>query len=109
MQDWEWEVADASRFAEFLTLYRDGELSDGERFSLMEILVLCAEDLEGHTPAKPAWSQIEPLLLQRLELHLSTVVYWACSAEVDPEAQFLVSPCMRALLGSKGNKQHELC
>lgn len=109
MQDWEWEVADASRFADFLDLYRTGELSDDERFSLMEILVQCAEDLEGNSPAKPAWSQIEPLLLQRLELHLSTVVYWACPAEVDPEAQFFVSPYMRALLRSKGNKQHERC
>jgi hypothetical protein len=109
MQDWEWEVADASRFAEFLNLYRAAELSDDERFSLMEMLVQCVEDLEEHSLGMSAWSQIEPLLLQKLELHHSTVVYWACSAEVDPEAQFLVSPYMRAVLGSMGNKQHELC
>jgi hypothetical protein len=36
MQDWEWEVADPARLSEFLGAYSCGQLTDDERFSLME-------------------------------------------------------------------------
>ena len=42
-QDWEWEIADPARFPEWLAVYRDVDLSDNERLSLMEMLVQCVE------------------------------------------------------------------
>jgi hypothetical protein len=100
MQDWEWEVADASRFPELVQLYRSADLSDDERYSLMEMLVQCVEDMADQSVAATAWSQIEPLLLLRPGLHRSTVIYWSCLGEAEPEAQYSVSRHMRALLPS---------
>lgn len=105
MQDWEWEVADANRLPELVKLYISSDLSDDERFSLMEMLIQCVEDMAGQSVAASAWSEIESLLLLKPKLHHSTVAYWACLGEVDPEAQFSVSPHMRALLTSISNER----
>jgi len=99
MQDWEWEVADASRFHEFLDAYGETDLTDAERFSLMEVLVQCVDDV-GNTPKFRAyWNALTPILQARLDLHRSTVEYWACLDEEDPSARFAVSTPMRDLLG----------
>jgi len=95
MQDWEWEVADAERFGEFVDAYRLAELTDDERFSLVELLVQCAEDLKLPSNYEAAWSAIEPLLLSSPNLHRSTVAYWARLNEVEPQALFQVSENMR--------------
>jgi hypothetical protein len=46
MQDWEWEVADSERINEFPSAYESGELSDDERFTLMETILQSFEDLQ---------------------------------------------------------------
>lgn len=97
MQDWEWEVADAKRFDEFIGVYRSAGLNDDERFSLMEMLIQCIEDMELQSNYVAAWSNIEPLLLSRPDLHRSTVAYWACLHEVESLARFRVSEKMRQL------------
>ncbi|WP_093195206.1 hypothetical protein [Variovorax sp. YR750] len=94
MQDWEWEVADAARFDELISVYCSANLNDDERFSLMEMLIQCAEDMELQSNYTAAWSTIEPLLLSRPDLHRSTVAYWACLRGTEPEAQFRVSKNM---------------
>lgn len=97
MQDWEWEVADVERFDEFIGVYRLASLSDDERFSLMEMLIQCTEDMTLQSNYAAAWSTIEPLLLSRPDLHRSTVAYWACLHEAEPVARFRVSGNMRQL------------
>lgn len=97
MQDWEWEVADATRFDEFIGVYRSASLNDDERSSLMEVLIQCTEDMELQSNHVAAWSTIEPLLLARPDLHRSTVAYWACLHEAEPAARFRVSANMRQL------------
>jgi hypothetical protein len=98
MQDWEWEVADAARFEEFLGVYQDTDLGDDERFSLMEVLVQCAEDVSDTPEFGVFWYALKPLLQSRFELHRSTIEYWAVLEEEDPTARFLVSEPMRELL-----------
>ena len=44
-QDWEREVAEPARFADWLAVYCVEPLSDEERFSLMEMLVQCVDDM----------------------------------------------------------------
>ena len=95
MQDWEWEVADASRFEEFIQIYRVADLSDAERYMLMELLVQCVEDMELQPQFELAWASIESPLLARPKLHHSTIEYWACLDETDPLALFKVSRNMR--------------
>lgn len=48
MQDWEWEVADPARIDEYLNAYHVGELTDDERFTLMETLIQAFDDLRDH-------------------------------------------------------------
>ncbi len=100
MQDWEWEVADAARFDEFLDAFRSTALSDNERFSLMEILVQCTEASLHEEELVARWTAIEPLLKARRALHSATIEYWACLGESDPAAMFRVSPLMRSLLNA---------
>lgn len=97
MQDWEYEVADPERFNEFLAAYQSGELTEDERFSLMEVLVQCVEDTETEGIYEIAWSSIEPLLVANFRIHRSTVAYWAQLVETDPESFFRVSIAMRRL------------
>lgn len=100
MQDWEWEVADSQRFQEFLTTYRSSQLSDEERYSLMEILVQCVENMGLPSQATIAWSELEPLLMGAAQLHGATIEYWSCRAATSPECQFKVSPLMRKVYAS---------
>ncbi len=78
MQDWEWEVAHPSLFTGFLTAYRDGDLDDDERFSLMECLVQSVADM---TPPpvgpRPEWADVAELLRAAPRLHASTIAYWS--------------------------------
>ncbi len=95
MQDWEWEVADARRFDEFVAAYRTEDLTEDERFLLMEMLVQCVEDIAADTGNHDAaWSVIKPFVLSRPRLHEDTVSYWACLDKTDG---FRVSPDMRRL------------
>jgi hypothetical protein len=102
MQDWEVEVATARRFNEFVDLYRSSALSEDEKFSLMEILVQCVEELHedarDQSIAALAWGTLRQLLLQRPDLHMSTIKYWACESEADRSAQFAISQHMRELI-----------
>lgn len=100
MQDWEWQVADARRIDEFLSAYEQPELSDDERFSLMEILIQSFDDLASQTrlDVEPRWQRVLVLLEERIELHVHTVWYWACVDEEDDGTFWEVSPDLRKLL-----------
>lgn len=106
MQDWEWEVADANRFTEFIDVYCSGSLGEDEMCSLMEILVQCVENLlqdaGDQSDAILAWLNLRPFLLQRSDLHLSTITYWACLPEAEQGMQFAISSHMRELLPAVG-------
>jgi hypothetical protein len=96
MQDWEWEVADPSRFGEFLDTYSHGGLTEDERFALMEVLIQCVEDmgLPADQPS-PQWQSVASLLLASADLHASSVRYWACLDDRNLEDCFGVSGPMR--------------
>jgi hypothetical protein len=98
MQDWEWEVADESRFQEFLSAYESSDLSAAERFSLMEVLVQCVENKTDEAAFLGAWRAIERHLAHGGGLHLSTIQYWASVGESDISHCFRVAPAMRRLL-----------
>jgi hypothetical protein len=98
-QDWEWEVADPSRFGEFLGAYVSGDLDEDERFALMEILIQCIEDMGLPSVAtSPQWHPVANLLLSHAGLHASSVRYWSCPDVRDLEDCFRVTGPMRAIL-----------
>jgi hypothetical protein len=100
-QDWEWEVAEPARFSEWLAVYREPSLSDDERFSLMEMLIQCVEDMApDHGPPSEVedlseWQVVAALLRANARLHASSIVYWSVFGYEDPEGRFRVSVPMR--------------
>jgi hypothetical protein len=97
-QDWEWEVADPSRFGEFLDAYGSSDLDEDGRFALMEMLIQCVEDMGlPSVQSSPQWGSVASLLLTHARLHVSSVRYWSCSNDSDLENCFRVSGPMRAV------------
>jgi hypothetical protein len=107
-QDWEWEVADPTHFDEWLAVYRAEPLSDDERFSLMEMLIQCIDDMvPTHVAAEevealPQWQAVAALLRERPRLHASTIAYWSLFGHADPEQQLRVSVPMRRVWAAVG-------
>jgi hypothetical protein len=85
-------------FDDFLAAYDTPELSDGERYSLMEVLIQCVEDLAAENSSRVAWAAVERRLQLRAALHRPTSEYWARLGATEPELLFKVSPLMRRLL-----------
>tara|TARA_R110002073_G_scaffold4918_2_gene31246 strand:- start:5934 stop:6287 length:354 start_codon:yes stop_codon:yes gene_type:complete len=77
MQDWEWEIADPDRIDEYLSLYRDGGLTDDERFTLMETILQSFEDLDADLTSDPRWLAVLDWLDRDVELHAHSIWYWA--------------------------------
>jgi len=100
-QDWEWEVAGPEHFPAWLALYQEAELNDDERFSLMEMLIQCVEEMcPMHSPPEQVesmsqWQAVAVLLRARPRLHASTIAYWSVFGGEWPEGQFSVSAPMR--------------
>lgn len=95
MQDWEWEVADASRIDEFIGAYRGGELDENETFLLAEMLMQSFEDIGATFSDHPSWGAFMALLDENLEHHLHTIWYWG---DPEDEADFFVSRELRKLI-----------
>jgi hypothetical protein len=99
-QDWEWEVAAPDFFQAWLTVYRDAPLTDDERFSLMEMLVQCVEDMcsaNALAEKLPEWQAVAALLRMNPRLHASTICYWSILGHDNPDEQFRVTVPMRQI------------
>ena len=98
MQDWEWEVADPNRIDEFLAAYEGTELSEDERFTLMETLLQSFEDLNGPLEAEPRWFRILELLDRNVVLHAYSICYWSVTENDDLDDCWRVTPFVRTIL-----------
>ncbi len=97
-QDWEYEVSDASRIAEFLYSYEHMELNREEKFALMIIIISSLDDVLASGEPKPSWyDSIRHDLLQDLTIHQHTIYYWSMLDEEDVENCFAVTPFMREI------------
>jgi hypothetical protein len=99
MQDWQWEVANPERLDEFIATYVDSGLSDDERFTVMETMIQSCEDLGDSLDSDPRWQTVCALLERNLDLHISSVWYWAALGSAAFDA-WRVSPFMRRLVGT---------
>ena len=97
MQNWEYEVSDPDRIEEFLGAYESGELTEDERFVLMETILQSFDESEYSLTGHPLWPRILTRIEENIAVHIHTVWYWA-----DPgnklEDSWRVAPAMRALL-----------
>jgi hypothetical protein len=98
MQDWEWEVADPDRIDEFLATYQSGELSDDERFTLMEVMLQSFEELPTALEADRRWFRLRDILDRNAALHAHSIWYWS-APDVDDLAEcWRVTPFLRCIL-----------
>lgn len=98
MQDWQWEVADARRIDEFLAGYESGDLSDDERFTLMEIIIQSFADLSESLSSDLRWSRTLELLTENVSLHLYSIWYWSClDNDIGHEELWTVTPDLRVV------------
>jgi hypothetical protein len=103
MQDWEWEVADPSRLDEFQAVYETGDLSEDEKFTLMETILESFEDIArvgADLSSDPRWSRTLAALERNISLHTQSVWYWSCLEADGPEEMFHVSPFIRQILAA---------
>src|SRR5438034_524508 len=77
MQDWKWEVADPHRIDEFLSTYESGDLSDDEKFTLMETMLQSFEQMPAMLEADPRWSRLIDILDRNASLHAHSIWYWS--------------------------------
>ena len=101
MQDWHWQVADPERVDEFLAAYRSGELSEDERFTLMDTIIHSSQGWTDTETELRQWNDILALLEENIELHIYTLCYWACLETSEDELEelaFEAAPDMRAIL-----------
>ncbi|MGD8883508.1 MAG: hypothetical protein PVI82_16535 [Desulfobacterales bacterium] len=98
MQDWEYEVADANRIDEFISVYESGELDDDEKFSLMETIIQSFEDLEISLSDEPRWQRVLNLIENNIELHRYTVWYWSMLENSNKFEQWRVTPFIESIL-----------
>jgi hypothetical protein len=94
MQDWQWEVADPERLDEFLAVYNLPELTDDERFVLMEIIIESFEETSAILEHDPGWHAVLDWLDHNIAIHAHTVWYWSCDDEV-LENCWRVTPYLR--------------
>jgi hypothetical protein len=98
MQDWEYEVADANRIDEFISVYESGELDDDEKFSLMETIIQSFEDLEISLSDEPRWQRVLNIIENNIELHRYTVWYWSMLENSNKFEQWRVTPFIESIL-----------
>ena len=92
-QDWEWTNSRLEQLPDYLAAYQSGELNDDERFTLMEMMIQCAEDEPAKTHLKP----VLQLLDANTRLHLYSIWYWACVGS-ELSDSWKIAPEMRAIL-----------
>ena len=74
---WSGCISGAYREDEFLAAFESRELTPMERFSLMEILIQCADDVHGSERFDTYCARLETILIRQFAWHCETVRYWA--------------------------------
>ena len=100
-QDWEMELADASRVGEFLKTYETVPLTPDDKVALMALILASVDrslSMRGSAPEE--WVQIAVLLNRDHALHEETTSYWACLETSDSDGWFSLTPLVRALMSS---------
>ncbi|MED1919058.1 hypothetical protein [Brevibacillus sp. DP1.3A] len=98
-QDWEYEVSDSSRVADFLFAYENFNLDIEEKFALMIVIISSYEDAMIEEKDEESWgSSIRNHLLKDIRIHKNTIDYWAMLDEDDMENCFFVTPFIREIV-----------
>lgn len=102
-QDWEYEVADPDRIDEFLAAYESGDLSEDEKFTLMQTILESFEEMAhggGDLSSDARLQRTLAIIEENLPLHAYSIWYWSCPEAETPEEMFYVSPFIRKILAA---------
>ncbi len=95
MQDWEYEVADVVHIDDFLNAYDLSDITDDERFLLIEMLFQSFEEVND-LEKDSRWHRTLSFVENNLDLHTQTVLYWANGVEPF-EDSWNITPFIRNL------------
>ncbi len=96
-QDWEVELADKSRIAEFLDFYETNELAPEQRFALMSLVLASLDDLATASQLDESlWQRTALLITRDRKLFDHLVEYWANVHCADDG--FAISHLVRSIL-----------
>jgi hypothetical protein len=98
MQDWGIEVADADRAIEYLEGYESLDLSDDEKFVLMWTILQSFQDLQSSLDQDVHWQRVLFHLDAEIDIHISTVWYWAVPDAESHQEIWTISLFMREIL-----------
>lgn len=98
MQDWEWMVSDSDRIGEFVDACTSGDLTDDERFTLMQTILQSCEDRMEPLEEQQRWSDVIQLLRDNVELHAHTIYYWSCMDTENDDEVWRVTPFVRQIV-----------
>ncbi|MBJ2173062.1 hypothetical protein JBL43_02355 [Aureibaculum sp. A20] len=77
MQDWEWEISDSNRIAEFITEYDNRNSSQAEKETLMEIILDSLNDMKKTDSVfEKHLNSVLLRLKKNSEIHKGTIKYW---------------------------------
>lgn len=87
VQDWDIEMADASRIIEFITFYKNNSLSKLEKKGLMSLIIASFDDYlnenNNENEIENLWNLISVLIQNELELFLELIQYWSSKNEAE--------------------------
>ena len=106
MQDWPYEIADASRLTEYLNLFSAEAGNSDVRFTLADVIIQSFEDLDHDLNADERWRAFLDDLSKDFEGHAFQIWYWS-SFERDMKDAWRVAPYMRALFSASTGKRLE--
>ncbi|WP_145046595.1 hypothetical protein [Paenibacillus xylanexedens] len=98
-QDWEYEVADASRITEFLDAYEQYPWDVEEKFALMIIIIeSCNDALVEGTCDPEIINVLKHHLILDADIHYNTLHYWALLDEPELDNCFAITPIIREII-----------
>jgi hypothetical protein len=102
-QDWDLIESDSARIREFLQIYKSDDLSDDEKFALMELIVSSFDDLieeGGNINTEGIWTDCKHILVNECWLHITTIHYWSSLEDKDPKKGFPITEYIRPIWDS---------
>jgi hypothetical protein len=98
-QDWDIEMADAARIADFLQFYQTHRLSADEKIAVMALILASYDDhlYKNNLHTGSAWQEIAALLKAENTLFAGLISYWSCNDADAADDLFAITPLVRKI------------
>jgi hypothetical protein len=100
-EDWEIEMADGTRVADFISYILNEELSSQVKYALMALILASYEEclVSGDVPKNNQWLIISTVIREHLDLYADLLNYWAVQGDENKDSWFEITPMIRELAG----------